>query len=61
MVSAFVNSGSEANDIAWRMAKAYTGNSGGLIMQFAYHGITEAIDARARGLERAARTRSGAR
>ncbi len=45
MVSAFVNSGSEANDIAWRMAKAYTGNTGGLIMEFAYHGITEAVDA----------------
>lgn len=45
MVCAFVNSGSEANDIAWRMAKAYTGNSGGLTMEFAYHGITDAIDA----------------
>ena len=45
MVSAFVNSGSEACDIAWRMAKAYTGNSGGLTMEFAYHGITDAIDA----------------
>jgi 4-aminobutyrate aminotransferase and related aminotransferases len=45
MVSAFVNSGSEANDIAWRMAKAYTGNSGGLTMEFAYHGITDAVDA----------------
>lgn len=40
---AFVNSGSEANDIAWRMARAYTGNAGGLTMEFAYHGITEAI------------------
>jgi len=40
---AFVNSGSEANDVAWRMAKAYTGNAGGLTMEFAYHGITEAI------------------
>jgi len=45
MVSALVNSGSEANDIAWRMAKAYTGNSGGLTMEYAYHGITDAIDA----------------
>lgn len=44
-VCAFVNSGSEANDIAWRMAKAYTGNPGGLTMEYAYHGITEAIDA----------------
>ncbi len=40
---AFVNSGSEANDIAWQMAKSYTGNTGGLVMEFAYHGITEAI------------------
>ena len=45
MVSAFVNSGSEANDIAWRMATTITGNRGGLIMEYAYHGITEAIDA----------------
>ena len=44
-VCAFVNSGSEANDIAWRMAKAYTGNRGGLTMEYAYHGITEAVDA----------------
>jgi 4-aminobutyrate aminotransferase-like enzyme len=42
---AFVNSGSEANDIAWRMARAYTSNSGGLTMRFAYHGITEAVHA----------------
>ncbi len=41
----FVNSGSEANDVAWRMAKAWTGNRGALIMEFAYHGITEATDA----------------
>lgn len=44
-VCAFVNSGSEANDIAWRMAKACSGNAGGLTMEYAYHGITEAIDA----------------
>ncbi|MCB1380439.1 MAG: aminotransferase class III-fold pyridoxal phosphate-dependent enzyme [Alphaproteobacteria bacterium] len=41
----FVNSGSEANDLAWRMAKAWTGNRGGLAMDFAYHGVTEATDA----------------
>jgi 4-aminobutyrate aminotransferase-like enzyme len=41
----FVNSGSEANDVAWRLAKAWTGHNGGLAMDFAYHGITEAIDA----------------
>ncbi|WP_374309001.1 aminotransferase class III-fold pyridoxal phosphate-dependent enzyme [Dongia sp.] len=44
-VCAFVNSGSEANDIAWRMAKTYTGNAGGITMDFAYHGITDAVDA----------------
>ena len=27
------------------MAKAFTGNSGGLAMEFAYHGVSEAIDA----------------
>jgi 4-aminobutyrate aminotransferase-like enzyme/Ser/Thr protein kinase RdoA (MazF antagonist) len=37
-----VNSGSEANDLAWRMATAVTGRSGGLCTAFAYHGITEA-------------------
>jgi 4-aminobutyrate aminotransferase-like enzyme/Ser/Thr protein kinase RdoA (MazF antagonist) len=36
-----VNSGSEANDLAWRMARAVTGNSGGLCSACAYHGITE--------------------
>jgi 4-aminobutyrate aminotransferase-like enzyme len=41
----FVNSGSEANDVAWRMAKAHTGQAGALVMKFAYHGITEAITA----------------
>ena len=44
-VVVFVNSGSEANDLAWRMAKAWTGRSGGLAMDFAYHGVTEAMDA----------------
>jgi 4-aminobutyrate aminotransferase-like enzyme/Ser/Thr protein kinase RdoA (MazF antagonist) len=41
----FVNSGSEANDIAWRMAKAHTGHDGALVMKFAYHGITDAVTA----------------
>jgi len=39
----FVNSGSEANDIAWQMAKVMTGRSGGLLMEDAYHGITGPI------------------
>ena len=42
-VCVFVNSGSEANDIALRMAKFTTGEQGAVIMEEAYHGITEAI------------------
>jgi 4-aminobutyrate aminotransferase-like enzyme/Ser/Thr protein kinase RdoA (MazF antagonist) len=38
-----VNSGSEANDLAWRIARHATGSSGGIATDFAYHGITEAI------------------
>ena len=38
----FVNSGSEANDVAVQMAKFATGNTGALIMEDAYHGMTEA-------------------
>jgi 4-aminobutyrate aminotransferase-like enzyme/Ser/Thr protein kinase RdoA (MazF antagonist) len=38
----FVNSGSEANDVAWRLATTYTGNAGALCTAFAYHGVTEA-------------------
>jgi 4-aminobutyrate aminotransferase-like enzyme/Ser/Thr protein kinase RdoA (MazF antagonist) len=41
----FVNSGSEANDVAWRMAKMASGRGGALIMSHAYHGITDAIGA----------------
>ncbi len=43
-VCVFVNSGSEANDIAWRMAQFVTGQRGALVMEDAYHGITEAIN-----------------
>lgn len=43
--SVFVNSGSEANDIGWRMAKTYTGKSGAIILEKAYHGGTDAIHA----------------
>ncbi|MEX0985763.1 MAG: aminotransferase class III-fold pyridoxal phosphate-dependent enzyme [Actinomycetota bacterium] len=39
----FVNSGSEANDLAWRLATTYTGNRGGLCTAMAYHGISDAI------------------
>jgi 4-aminobutyrate aminotransferase-like enzyme/Ser/Thr protein kinase RdoA (MazF antagonist) len=41
----FVNSGSEANDVAWRMAQMATGHRGGLVMENAYHGITDAVAA----------------
>ena len=42
-VCMFVCSGSEANDLAWRLAKAHTGNSGGIVMENAYHGTTDAV------------------
>ncbi|MGD9998415.1 MAG: aminotransferase class III-fold pyridoxal phosphate-dependent enzyme [Ilumatobacteraceae bacterium] len=39
----FVNSGSEANDLAWRLATMATGNTAGICTAFAYHGISAAI------------------
>ena len=39
----FVCSGSEANDLAWRLAKAHTGNTGGITIENAYHGTTDAV------------------
>ena len=38
-----VNSGSEANDIAWRIAAGATGRSGAIVTQHAYHGVTAAM------------------
>jgi 4-aminobutyrate aminotransferase-like enzyme len=38
-----VNSGSEANDLAWRLATVATGHAGAIITEFAYHGVTIAI------------------
>ena len=38
----FVNSGSEANDLAWRIACFATGRTGGAVTSFAYHGVTAA-------------------
>ncbi|HEX6490543.1 MAG TPA: aminotransferase class III-fold pyridoxal phosphate-dependent enzyme [Gaiellaceae bacterium] len=38
-----VNSGSEANEIAWRLAREATGRRGGLVTEHAYHGVTSAI------------------
>jgi 4-aminobutyrate aminotransferase-like enzyme/Ser/Thr protein kinase RdoA (MazF antagonist) len=36
----FYNSGSEANDIAWRLATGVTGNAGAIVSRFAYHGVS---------------------
>jgi 4-aminobutyrate aminotransferase-like enzyme/Ser/Thr protein kinase RdoA (MazF antagonist) len=41
----FVNSGSEANDLAWRLATHLTGRGGALCTAFAYHGVTQATAA----------------
>jgi len=41
----FVNSGSEANDLAWRIARAATGRAGAVVTACAYHGLTEATHA----------------
>jgi 4-aminobutyrate aminotransferase-like enzyme len=38
-----VNSGSEANDLAWRLARAATGHRGAIVTEFGYHGVTTAI------------------
>jgi 4-aminobutyrate aminotransferase-like enzyme/Ser/Thr protein kinase RdoA (MazF antagonist) len=35
-----VNSGSEANDLAWRLAAGVTGHRGALVTEHAYHGVT---------------------
>jgi 4-aminobutyrate aminotransferase-like enzyme/Ser/Thr protein kinase RdoA (MazF antagonist) len=40
-----VNSGSEANDLAWRIAAAVTGGDGALVTEHAYHGVTAAATA----------------
>jgi 4-aminobutyrate aminotransferase-like enzyme len=40
-----VNSGSEANDLAWRIARAATGHAGAIVTESAYHGLTEATHA----------------
>ena len=38
-----MNSGSEANDLAWRIATAWMGRSGGTVTSFAYHGVTDVV------------------
>lgn len=42
-VTLFVNSGSEANDVAQRMAQKLTGGGASLIVDGAYHGVTSEI------------------
>ncbi|MER7248058.1 aminotransferase class III-fold pyridoxal phosphate-dependent enzyme [Kribbella sp. NPDC000426] len=41
----FANSGSEANDLAWRMARVVTGRGGAIVADLAYHGVSEATAA----------------
>ncbi|MFD9669145.1 aspartate aminotransferase family protein [Rhodococcus sp. NPDC059968] len=41
----FTCSGSEANDLAIRIARAHTGNDGIIVTRNAYHGVTEAVAA----------------
>ena len=40
-----VNSGSEANDLAWRIARAATGRACVIVTACAYHGLTDATHA----------------
>jgi 4-aminobutyrate aminotransferase-like enzyme/Ser/Thr protein kinase RdoA (MazF antagonist) len=40
-----VNSGSEANDLAWRLATGTSGHDGALVTEHAYHGVTAATTA----------------
>jgi 4-aminobutyrate aminotransferase-like enzyme/Ser/Thr protein kinase RdoA (MazF antagonist) len=42
-VCTFVCSGTEANELAWRMAKLVSGNDGVLITRHSYHGNSDAI------------------
>ena len=39
----FVCTGSEANDLAWQIARAATGGDGAIVTSFAYHGNTTAV------------------
>jgi Ser/Thr protein kinase RdoA (MazF antagonist) len=42
-VCMFVCTGSEANELAWQMAKLVSGNLGALITNFSYHGSSDAV------------------
>jgi 4-aminobutyrate aminotransferase-like enzyme len=37
----FTTSGTEANDLAWRLATAYTGGTGAIVAEHAYHGSSK--------------------
>jgi 4-aminobutyrate aminotransferase-like enzyme len=39
----FTCTGSEANDLAYRIAKSFTGGTGVIVTDLAYHGITDAV------------------
>jgi 4-aminobutyrate aminotransferase-like enzyme len=43
-VCMFVCTGTEANELAWRMSTLVSGNSGALITKFSYHGNSAAIN-----------------
>jgi 4-aminobutyrate aminotransferase-like enzyme/Ser/Thr protein kinase RdoA (MazF antagonist) len=43
-VCMFVCTGSEANDLAWRLARSVTGGSGAIVTDNAYHGNTTAVN-----------------
>jgi 4-aminobutyrate aminotransferase-like enzyme len=43
-VCLFTCTGSEANDLAWRLARAYTGNDAAITIEHAYHGNTTFLD-----------------
>ncbi|MGZ2362422.1 aminotransferase class III-fold pyridoxal phosphate-dependent enzyme, partial [Streptomyces sp. 372A] len=44
-VCTFVCTGSEANDLALRIARTVTGHTGAVVMESSYHGNTTAVDA----------------
>lgn len=51
----FVCTGTEANDLAWRLARAYTGHDGAIATRHAYHGnstFVSALDCSTRTPER---------
>lgn len=39
----FTCTGSEANDLAFRLARSYTGGTGIIVTEYAYHGVTSSV------------------